>query len=136
MNDIFNDEYYNEKLDKNEIEKFEKKEEENLNNINDNEENENEDNHLWFYCDNCKKQIKEKKIKYECKICEDYTLCKLCFKSIKHNHQMKKDKVPIGCNAPENEIELIKKITEDELLICSKFNKDIVENYYFICDED
>ena len=141
MNDIFNDEYYNEKLDKNEIEKFEKKEEENLNNINDNEENENEeneneDNHLWFYCDNCKKPIKEKKIKYECKICEDYTLCKLCFKSIKHNHQMKKDKVPIGCNPPENAIELIKKITEDELLICSKCNKDIVENYYFICDED
>ena len=141
MNDIFNDEYYNEKLDKNEIEKFEKKEEENLNNINDNEENENEeneneDNHLWFYCDNCKKPIKEKKIKYECKICEDYTLCKLCFKSIKHNHQMKKDKVPIGCNPPENAIELIKKITENESLICSKCNKDIVENYYFICDED
>ncbi len=136
MNDIFNDEYYNEKLDKNEIEKFEKKEEENLNNRKDNEENENEDNHLWFYCDNCKKPIKENKIKYECKTCEDYTLCKLCFKSIGHNHQMKKDKVPIGCKPPENAIELIKKITEDELLICSKCNKDIVENYYFICDED
>ena len=141
MNDIFNDEYYNEKLDKNEIEKYEKKEEENLNNIKDNkeeenEENENEDNHLWFYCDNCKKPIKEKKIKYECKTCEDYTLCKECFKSIGHYHQMKKDKVPIGCYPPENAIELIKKITENESLICSKCNKDIVENYYFICDED
>ena len=115
MNDIFNDEYYNEKLDKNEIEKFEKKEEENLNNINNNEEEENEkeDNNLWFYCDNCKKPIKENKIKYECKTCEDYTLCKLCFKSIGHNHQMKKDKVPIGCKPPENAIELIKKITEE-----------------------
>ena len=135
MENIFNEEYYNKKLDKNEIEEFEKKEEKDLNEEEE-EENEDKENNLWFYCDNCKKPLKEGKIKYECKTCEDYTLCKQCFKTINHTHQMKKDKVPIGCNPPENAIELIKKVTEDENLICSKCNKDIVENYYFICDED
>lgn len=60
------------------------------------DDDQSEDNE-WFYCDECKQVINEKKIKYDCKICEDYCLCKSCFKTINHPHQMKKNIVPIGC---------------------------------------
>jgi protein KRI1 len=71
-----------------------------LNNDNAFDKNDNEidnENNEWFYCDECLKAIKENKIKYECDVCEDYTLCKSCFTSKNHQHQMKKSKVPFGC---------------------------------------
>ena len=152
MNDIFNKEYYNKELDDEEIEKFdakqerhlkleEKEENEEQNNNDDNnaDDNENNENELWFYCDSCKKPLKEGKIKYECKTCEDYTLCKKCFKKIGHEHQMKKDIVPAGCIPPDNAEELIEKVEKEEennLLKCSRCQKIIVENKYYICNED
>jgi len=60
-------------------------------------EEENEGENEWFYCDNCFNIIKENKIKYECETCDDYCLCKACFSSKNHHHQMKKSKVPLGC---------------------------------------
>ena len=150
MNEIFNKEYYNKELDDEEMEKFdakqerhlkleEKEENEDENNKNDNDNNENNENELWFYCDSCKKPLKEGKIKYECKTCEDYTLCKKCFKKIGHEHQMKKDIVPVGCNPPDNAQELIEKAEKEEennVLKCSRCQKIIVENRYYICNED
>ena len=152
MNDIFNKEYYNKELDDEEMEKFnakqerhlqlEEKEEEQNNEENENDNNneeENNENELWFYCDSCKKPLKEGKIKYECKTCEDYTLCKKCFKKIGHEHKMKKDIVPAGCNPPENAQELIEKVEkeqEDNILKCSNCHKIIVENRYYICNEE
>ena len=118
MNEIFDKEYYNKELDDEEIEKFdakqerhlkleEKEENENGENNNENIDNNNDydnndDNELWFYCDSCKKPLKEGKIKYECKTCEDYTLCKKCYKKMGHEHQMKKGIVPAECAPPEN----------------------------------
>ena len=151
MNEIFNKEYYNKELDDEEMEKFDAKQERHLqleekeeeqNNEENNEENGNEEdneNQLWFYCDSCKKPLKEGKIKYECKTCEDYTLCKKCYKKIGHEHSMKKDIVPAGCNPPENAQELIEKVEneqEDNILKCSKCHKIIVENRYYICNEE
>ncbi len=132
---------------------MEHKQEKHLNINEDNENNENsnkEDNNenleeqeeedLWFYCDNCKKPLKEGKIKYECKTCEDFTLCKKCFKSINHQHQMKKSLVPQGCNPPSNAEELIAQVEkggESSLILrCTKCNKIIVESYYYVCNED
>ena len=95
MNDIFNKEYYNKELDNEEMEKFEAKQEKHLKLEYKEEQNNNKNNEdeLWFYCDSCKKPLKEGKVKYECKTCEDYTLCKICFKKIGHEVQMKKDKL-------------------------------------------
>ena len=144
MNDIFNKEYYNKELDDKEMEKFDAKQERHLKleekeeEHNDNE-NENNEDELWFYCDSCKKPLKEGKIKYECKTCEDYILCKKCFKKIRHEHQMKKDIVPGGCVPPQNADELIAKVekeTKDNILKCSYCQKIIVENRYYICNED
>ena len=98
MNEIFDKEYYNEKLNEDELDTLNARQEKHLeleeNENNEENEDNNEDNNesqLWFYCDECKKALKEGKIKYECKTCEDYTLCKKCFKKKGHEHQMKKD---------------------------------------------
>ena len=144
MNDIFNKEYYNKELDDEEMEKFDAKQERHLKLDEKEEEEENNDegnneDELWFYCDSCKKPLKEGKIKYECKTCEDYTLCKKCFKKIGHEHQMKKDIVPAGCNPPDNAEDLIAKVENEEeenILKCSRCNKIIVENKYYICNEE
>ena len=148
MNDIFDKEYYNKELDDEEMEKFDAKQERHLkleekeedNNENDNNNyDENDNNELWFYCDSCKKPLKEGKIKYECKTCEDYTLCKKCFKKIGHEHQMKKDIIPAGCNPPENAEELIQKVeneNENNILKCSKCHNIIVENEEEESEED
>ena len=149
MNEIFNKEYYNKELDDEEIEKFDAKQEKHLqleekedNNEEkgeNNDEYENNEDELWFYCDSCKKPLKEGKIKYECKTCEDYTLCKKCFKKIGHEHQMKKDIVPNGCAPPENADELIENVeneVENNILKCSRCHNIIVENKYYICNED
>lgn len=53
--------------------------------------------HLWWYCDECKKGIEENQPHFDCKICEDYTLCKKCFEIAEHEHSMKKNFVPEGC---------------------------------------
>ena len=146
MNDIFNKEYYAQELNEDELDTLNKRQEkhldlsqeENISENNNNDENNNEDN-LWFYCDECKKPLKEGKIKYECKTCEDYTLCKKCFKKKGHEHQMKKDIVPAGCTPPENADELInlrENEFEQNILKCSRCNKIIVENKYYICNED
>ena len=148
MNEIFDKEYYNKELDDEEIEKFDAKQERHLNleekeENNDEKENnyedDNNENELWFYCDSCKKPLKEGKIKYECKTCEDYTLCKKCFKKMGHEHQMKKDIVPNGCAPPENAEELIENVeneNENNILKCSRCHNIIVENRYYICNED
>ena len=39
----------------------------------------------------------ENKIKYEFEECQDYNLCKECYNTKNHMHQMKKSKVPLGC---------------------------------------
>jgi len=146
MNEIFDKEYYNEKLNEDELDTLNARQEKHLeleeNENNEENEDNNEDNNesqLWFYCDECKKALKEGKIKYECKTCEDYTLCKKCFKKKGHEHQMKKDIVPKGCSPPENADDLIKKVTEEQeenILKCSRCKKIIVENRYYICKED
>lgn len=51
----------------------------------------------WWYCDECKEVIKPGKLKYECNECEDYTMCKACYKILKHPHLMKKAKVSVLC---------------------------------------
>jgi protein KRI1 len=104
--------------------------EENLNDIND----ENE----WFYCDECRNVIKENKIKYDCEKCEDYLLCKECFKAANHPHKMKKSKVPLGCKPPHDWKNIIDSNLENQNddLICHNCSNEIINNYYFICHEE
>lgn len=102
------------------------------------DEEENEEPQ-WFYCDECKKAIKENKIKYECDKCEDYVTCKDCFKSLNHPHVMKKSKVPLGCKPPEDWEDILANVKEEEAestLTCTNCSTEIINNYYYICSEE
>jgi hypothetical protein len=84
----------------------------------------------WFFCDECKTPIKENKIKYECEKCE-LIVCKPCFKTITHVHTMKKSKVPLGCKAPEDWMDLI----DHNIHKCNNCDIEIDHEYWFICEE-
>ena len=131
-NDDENSDENNENDDENNEKSDEKSDE---NNENDDENNEKEKENLWFYCDNCKKPIETGRIKYDCKTCDDYTLCQKCYKTIKHSHIMKKTKVSNENSPPENAQEIINNFISENNLQCSKCKKEIIENYYFICNE-
>lgn len=101
----------------------------------------NEGENQWFYCDQCRKAIKENKIKYECEKCDDFVICKECFKSSSHAHKMKKSKVPLGCKPPENWKEILENMgnnnaDNDGVLTCTNCISEITANYYFVCKTD
>jgi protein KRI1 len=114
-----------------------KYDDENFNNV-EGEDFQDEFENEWFYCDECKNVIKENKIKYDCEKCEDYLLCKDCFKATNHPHKMKKSKVPLGCKPPEDWKNLIEYNLENksEDLVCVHCSNEIINNYYFICSEE
>ena len=162
MNKVFNEDFYNTK-DKNAVEivedidekkpdyytnaklefvenEDEEREEEdaenrefNKNDYPDNEEyEENEDDeNEWWYCDDCKKVIKPGKIKYDCTTCDDFTLCRDCFKTANHVHKMKKNKVALDAKAPDDWEDII----ENLALNCTNCKNEIVDDYYFRCEE-
>ena len=142
MNEIFDEEFEKKAKEedvqilKNDDEKSdENNENSDENNEKSDENNEKEKENLWFYCDNCKKPIETGRIKYDCKTCDDYTLCQKCYKTIKHSHIMKKTKVSNENSPPENAQEIINNFISENNLQCSKCKKEIIENYYFICNE-
>ncbi|SBS82375.1 protein KRI1, putative [Plasmodium ovale] len=57
---------------------------------------------LWFLCDECNFPIHPLNYVYECTICENFALCKKCFKKVNHEHSLKKLLVPRSCIPPEN----------------------------------
>jgi len=66
----------------------------------DETEPEHEDD-LWFLCDACDKAILPGKPVFECNTCENFALCKSCFKGRIHPpHKFKKSKVPGKCLPP------------------------------------
>ncbi|CAD2089139.1 protein KRI1, putative [Plasmodium vinckei lentum] len=84
-----------------------------VNNKNDNSKNlehkannkntqEHSDNDLWYLCDECQYAIMPLSYVFECNTCDNFTLCKKCFKMGKHEHPLKKMLVPIYCEPPAN----------------------------------
>lgn len=74
--------------------------------LNNNAEDVNDDDQ-WWVCDGnlfmitvleCRGPINEGKMKFDCVVCDNFTLCKPCLRAVNHGHQMKKSKVPAGCN--------------------------------------
>ncbi|CRG93481.1 conserved protein, unknown function [Plasmodium gallinaceum] len=61
----------------------------------------NNENDLWFLCDECKNPISPLNYVYECNTCENFSLCKKCFKQINHEHKLKKMLVPKNCKPPK-----------------------------------
>lgn len=59
--------------------------------------------HIWWYCDQCKRGIQPGKLKFECKECPDFTLCRLCHRKVKHEHKFAKSKVPAESVPPADD---------------------------------
>ncbi|CAE8735939.1 unnamed protein product [Polarella glacialis] len=64
------------------------------------EEEDNPD--LWFMCDVCQKGIPAGKRRFDCSVCENYTLCMACFRIRRHPHKFVRKKVPATAMPPEN----------------------------------
>ncbi|CAJ1372499.1 unnamed protein product [Effrenium voratum] len=68
----------------------------------DEEEEEEEDPELWFLCDGCQKPIPGGKRRFDCAVCENFTLCMKCFRVRRHPHKFVRRKVPERCQPPED----------------------------------
>ncbi|KAH7648012.1 hypothetical protein FG379_000795 [Cryptosporidium bovis] len=100
MENIFNDEYNNdsENLTLNEILDETKDELDSLCS-GKLEEDTHEDHEEWWQCDVCLKEIQPNKKKFDCTVCENYTLCKSCCRNVEHEHPLAKGRVPErACN--------------------------------------
>ncbi|KAJ1606368.1 zz domain-containing protein [Cryptosporidium canis] len=53
-----------------------------------------DDDEEWWQCDGCMKEILPNKKKFDCTVCENYTLCKSCCRNTDHEHPLEKSRVP------------------------------------------
>ncbi|CAE7339449.1 Kri1 [Symbiodinium pilosum] len=67
-------------------------------------EEEDEEVHpdLWFLCDGCQQPIPGGKRRFDCKVCENFTLCTKCFRIRRHPHAFVRKRVPDSCMPPED----------------------------------
>ncbi|KAH8738724.1 hypothetical protein FG386_000515 [Cryptosporidium ryanae] len=56
----------------------------------------------WWQCDVCLKEILPNKKKFDCTVCENYTLCKSCCRNSEHEHPLTKSRVPEGESTGNN----------------------------------
>jgi len=64
-------------------------------------EDEEADPQQWWLCDECHKGIPGGKKRFDCTVCENYTLCIKCFRVRRHPHKFVRCKVPTQCMPPE-----------------------------------
>lgn len=55
----------------------------------------------WWMCDLCQRGIPGGKRRFDCMVCENYTLCQKCFRIRRHPHKFTRKKVPEGSMPPE-----------------------------------
>lgn len=65
-------------------------------------EEEEEHPDLWFLCDGCKLPIPGGKRRFDCAVCENFTLCIKCFRIRRHPHKFIRRRVPESCTPPED----------------------------------
>lgn len=53
-----------------------------------------DDEEVWWQCDGCLKEILPGKKKFDCTVCENFTLCKSCCRNTDHEHPLEKSRVP------------------------------------------
>eukprot|EP00918_Siedleckia_nematoides_P057474 GHVU01125363.1.p1 GENE.GHVU01125363.1~~GHVU01125363.1.p1 ORF type:complete len:223 (+),score=34.55 GHVU01125363.1:121-789(+) len=64
------------------------------------DEGDEDSSSLWWRCDSCKQGIPVGAKRYDCQTCEDFTLCKKCWKTKRHPHRMRPFSVPEGHDPP------------------------------------
>ncbi|OII77929.1 KRR1 family protein [Cryptosporidium andersoni] len=86
------------------------------------------DKYEWWQCDQCLRGIPPGNKKFDCTICENYTLCKMCCKIVNHQHLLKKNKVPKHANLPEGITNLSRGMTDTV--------EKLMDEYYGLDYED
>eukprot|EP00929_Paragymnodinium_shiwhaense_P027815 TRINITY_DN1623_c0_g1_i1.p1 TRINITY_DN1623_c0_g1~~TRINITY_DN1623_c0_g1_i1.p1 ORF type:complete len:732 (-),score=257.03 TRINITY_DN1623_c0_g1_i1:213-2408(-) len=66
----------------------------------DAEDEEEVDNETWWLCDGCGKGIVAGKRRFDCSMCENFTLCVKCFRVRSHPHKFIRRRVPENCMPP------------------------------------
>jgi len=139
--DIIEEKEENENQDENQEEKIPENSEdsknvENVENVEnqaeDDEENYDEnqgEEEEWWFCDNCKKPIKGGDIRYDCTMCDNFTLCRKCFKTLKHPHKMNKEKTPMIAKPPQDHLDLIRRV----ILACAECGTDLAHIKGYEC---
>ncbi|PFH37524.1 zinc finger, zz type domain-containing protein [Besnoitia besnoiti] len=56
----------------------------------------------WWMCDGCGNGIPGGKKRFDCLTCDNFTLCKQCYRNVRHPHQLVKRTVPLECQPPKD----------------------------------
>ncbi|TRY50121.1 KRR1 interacting protein 1 [Cryptosporidium tyzzeri] len=101
-----------------------------------------DDDYVWWQCDGCLKEILPNKKKFDCKVCENFTLCKCCCRNTNHEHPLEKSRVPEPINKEfnDNEEAEIEEMTNSNRLNLrygdnEKINS-LLDEYYSLHFED
>jgi len=86
------------------------------------------DPEVWWLCDGCQAGIPAGKRRFDCKVCEDFTLCIKCFRVRKHPHPFIRRRVPDSSMPPEEAKGEGPNLMEQELLdeYCQMDYEDII----------
>ncbi|KAH8583419.1 zz domain [Cryptosporidium sp. chipmunk genotype I] len=103
-----------------------------------------EDDYEWWQCDSCLKEILPNKKKFDCKVCENFTLCKSCCRNTNHEHPLEKSRVPEpntkGKGANDSEFTEIDEIANSNRLNLSYGDNEkintLLDEYYGLHFED
>ncbi|CUV07979.1 unnamed protein product [Cryptosporidium hominis] len=101
-----------------------------------------DDDYVWWQCDGCLKEILPNKKKFDCKVCENFTLCKSCCRNTNHEHPLEKSRVPEPINKEFNDNE---EAEIDEMTNSNRLNlrygdnekiNSLLDEYYSLHFED
>lgn len=83
---------------------------------------------VWWLCDGCQAGIPAGKRRFDCKVCEDFTLCIKCFRVRRHPHPFIRRRVPDSSMPPEEAKGNGPNLLEQELLdeYCQMDYEDII----------
>ncbi|OII72784.1 uncharacterized protein cubi_03654 [Cryptosporidium ubiquitum] len=103
-----------------------------------------EDNYEWWQCDGCLKEILPNKKKFDCTVCENFTLCKSCCRNTDHEHPLEKSRVPEsngigGINGYNEDVDIDNKVKPNRLSLSYGDNEKInslLDEYYGLHFED
>jgi len=86
------------------------------------------DPEVWWLCDGCQAGIPAGKRRFDCKVCESFTLCIKCFRIRKHPHPFIRRRVPDSSMPPEEAKGEGPNLLEQELLdeYCKMDYEDII----------
>jgi formate dehydrogenase maturation protein FdhE len=99
---------------------------------NDVPENENDETveHLYVRCDKCRQEVRG--VRYKCKICPDFDLCRTCKQAGQHSkHEFEAIVKPVSCDDVENFISAMKRFNVDGVTHILNNNTDLLKQFNY-----